>query len=125
MRDSRTKKGGTKATGRPRAAPKAAPPCDQANTLDGVFATLDETQTEAARKVMSEEEWKFIQAARKASTERMFDGLFRRLIAVLKKRGDDGSTVWVKEIGEIIGPESMMELGKLLQQVEHPTAAAS
>lgn len=117
MRDKRSKtaKGGT---GRPRPAGKTPTRCGYATTLNDVFADLDDAKLEAARKIMSDDEWKLIQTARSATTEPIFDGIFARFYDLLRSRGDEGTSTWVTEIGLVVGQDGMMKIGMLIQRIE-------
>ena len=109
--------------------PKAEPTVQQvsqfAQNLDDVFANLTDSQKKQAQDAMTPDEWKLVQAARKARNDKSFDGIFGRFRDEVAKRGDKGSTEFIGNLGNIVGPEGMIEIGQLFQRIEQGRESAN
>ncbi len=116
------RKADTPKNGRPRPGGKVAQTCGFAVTLDDVFQSLDADTIEKVEALMSPDEWKLIQAARKATDEAIFDNLFGRFYAELRKRDtpedDKGTDKWIAGMAALVGPDGIQGLGTLIQRVE-------
>lgn len=118
--------GSTRTNGRPRpSARKQSEPvrCGYAQTLEDIFSGLPDDKRQQAEEYMSADEWKLINAARKAATDDIFDGIFTRFYSELCTRGDKGTTEWVQRMSEIIGQDNLRSIGMLIQRVEKARAA--
>ncbi len=116
-----------RAAGNGSAAPhKEAPPkCEQAETLDDIFGELTEEKIVAVREIMTPDEWKLIEVARRASSTQAFDAAFNRFYALLKQRGDNGTTEWITKIAPLIGKDALTEIGMLIKRIERPDETAA
>ena len=116
------RQGATPKNGRPRPGGNVRQTCGFAVTLDEVFQSLDADALGKLEALMSPDEWKLIQAARKATDEAIFDNLFGRFYAELRKRDtpedDKGTDKWIASVHAIVGDEGIQALGTLIQRVE-------
>ncbi len=107
-----------------RAAPGATAHnrCDLAQTLHDVFGGLNEEQRKKCREVLTEDEWKLLEAARRSPTDAEFDGAFGRFRDVLGERGSDGVDDWIAQMVDAMGGEAMGKIGLLIKRIERARA---
>jgi len=96
-----------------------------AQDLDGIFDDLEESKVKQCEELMTADEWRLIQAARRAATDVIFDATFARFVAELKKRGNEGTTKWIRDLSEIVGQEATMRFGMLVKRIEQNNARSA
>jgi hypothetical protein len=102
--------------------------CEYAQTLDGVFAGLSESDLKAAQAHNTADEWACLNEARRSPTTAAFDATFQRFYVELRKRdagGSDGTGAWVQRMREIVGDMGVVTLGRLIQRLEESRKAAA
>jgi len=103
-------------------------PCEHALTVNEIFASLDEDKTAKLKTILADDEWTLLQNARNAQTDAMFDQLFDRFYAELRKRDEPGGITidaWIKQVTEVIGFDSIRKLGTLIKRLEDRKRAAA
>lgn len=102
----------------PTPGPTVVPFSRYARTLDQALAGVPAAGIAKARKLLSEDDWKLIEAARKAADDDEFAAIFTKLEQSWTAKGEAATKELMAKLVSAIGVEPAMVIGKLLQEVK-------
>lgn len=102
----------------PTPGPTVVPFSRYARTLDQALAGVPAAGIAKARKLLSEDDWKLIEAARKATDDDEFAAIFTKLEQSWTTKGEAATKELMAKLVSAIGVEPAMVIGKLLQEVK-------
>lgn len=89
-----------------------------ARTLDQALAGVPAGGIAKARKLLSEDDWKLIEAARKAADDDEFAAIFTKLNESWTAKGEAATKELMAKLVGAIGVEPAMVIGKLIKDVQ-------
>lgn len=102
----------------PRPGPTVSQASRSAHTLDQALASVPAGGIVKARKLLSEDDWKLIEAARKAADEEEFVAIFSKLIQSWTTKGEAATKELMTGLIEAIGIKPAMTIRKLIEEVQ-------
>lgn len=102
----------------PTPGPTVVPFSRYARTLEQALAGVPPAGIAKARKLLSEDDWKLIAAARKAADDDEFAAIFTKLEESWTAKGEAATKELMAKLVSAIGVEPAMVIGKLLQEVK-------
>ena len=89
-----------------------------ARTLDQALASVPAEGIAKARTILAEDDWKLIEAARKATDDEEFAVIFTKLIESWKSKGEAATKELMTGLIEAIGIKPAMTIRKLVEEVQ-------
>lgn len=89
-----------------------------ARTLDQALASVPAAGIAKARKLLSEDDWKLIEAARKATDDDEFAALFTKLNESWTAKGEAATSQLMAALVDALGVKPAMAIGKLIKDVQ-------